>query len=536
MKSPILFLMSIMCIAPLAAAQSYHKEAVEAFKKIGIEESEAMETLSWLTDVYGPRLTNSPQLEKATQFAAEKLKSWGMKNVGLHKWGPFGKGWELKRFALHAQSEHSYFPVIAYPKAWSPGYKKPVKGEVVILKVDSLHTLDSYKGKLKGKFVLVDKPIEAEPQWEAKASRMSNDRLLGLANSIRNPGPRGGGDQVAALARARAAYEKAQFLMNEKPLAILDQSYRGWGGQVAVSSATLPSEPGLSFFERPRPWDLDAPEPIPQLSLAREHYGRMYRAVEKGVKVELEMDLRVAFYENDLYEVNVIGEIPGQDPELKDEVVMLGAHIDSWHTGTGATDNAAGSAAMLEAVRIIQKSGLKPKRTIRIALWTGEEQGLFGSIHYVEDVLAKKIGGFWTGDTVVAKKETYDNFSAYYNLDNGTGQIRGIYLQENAQLELIFRDWFIPFLEWDAGTISAFNTGGTDHLAFDNVGLPGFQFIQDPIEYGTLTHHSNMDLYERIVPLDLKRNAVIIASFVYQTANLENKLPRKQISAPLRRE
>jgi hypothetical protein len=522
----LLFFVPAFALAqPSTDVTPVDEAAVAKLMDEGINHSEVMDILGWLTDVYGPRLTNSPQVGRASDYAAGKLKEWGLQNVEKHKWGPFGKGWELKRFALHASTPYTYFPVLGYPKAWSPGHKKPVKGEVIYLKIDSLNTLASYKGKVKGKFVLIGKVNTPEADWNPKASRMNDERLLGLANAApvkpmqRQP-------NAAALAEARRNFEIAQFLLDEKPLAILDQSYRGWGGQVAISSATLPNDPSKSRFEQKRPWQKDAPEPINQISLAREHFGRMVRLLEKGVPVTMELEMNVEFQVKDDYDYNVIGEIPGTDPALKDEIVMLGAHIDSWHTGTGTTDNAAGTAAMMEAVRLIKKSGIQPKRTIRIGLWSGEEQGLLGSIAYVKDTFADKKGDFWSGDTVLAKP-AHKNLAAYFNLDNGSGQIRGIYLQENEPLRAQFREWLKPFKDWKAATVSFSNTGGTDHQSFDNVGLPGFQFIQDPLEYGTLTHHSNMDLYERAEMQDMKRNAVIIASFVLQTANLAEKPARK---------
>lgn len=511
------------------SAQSLQPVDEAAVKKIteeGMERSQVMDVLSWLTDVYGPRLTNSPQMENASEYVVSKFKEWDLKNIQRHSWGPFGKGWELKRFSLHAQTPHGYFPVLGYPKAWSPGVKKPVKGEVIYLKIDSLNTLASYKGKVKGKFVLLGKMNEPEPDWKPKAARMDDARLLNLANAAPAK-PFSRTPNAAALAQARKNYEIAQFLMDEKPLAILDQSYRGWGGQVAVSSATLPNDPSKSRLEQKRPWDADAPEPVNQISLAREHFGRLVRLVEKDVKVTLEMDFSAEYATKNLFDENLIAEIPGNDPVLKEEVVMLGAHLDSWHTGTGATDNAAGSAAMMEAIRIIAASGLKPARTIRIALWSGEEQGLYGSRAYVKDTFGERV------NDSLKIKPAYHRLSAYYNLDNGTGQIRGIYLQENEPLRNQFREWMTPFKDWNVSTVSFSNTGGTDHLAYDGINLPGFQFIQDPIEYSTLTHHSNMDLYERAQETDLKRNAVIIASFVFHTANLPEKLSRKPVRIPV---
>jgi len=517
----MMFSLPVSSFAQVANAPEVDLKAIEAFKKEGIDNSKIMETASWLTDVYGPRLTNSKQMKRANDFTKKYLEELGLTNVHLHQWGPFGKGWELKRFAMHAESEFTYFPIIAYPKAWSTGYTKPVKGEVIYLKVDEKTPLSSYKGKLKDKFVMLVPPMEAEANWSPLAKRHDSESLLRLANATR---PLPTGEQrmnPGQLGRAQEAFEKAQFLFNEKPLAIIDMSYRGWNGQVAISGATLPSDPNAPFAARPRPYDMTAPSAGTQISMAREHYGRIYRLLEKGVKVTLELDMKVEFQTQDLMGYNTIGDIVGSDPKLKDEVVMLGAHLDSWHTGTGATDNAAGSAIMLEAMRILKASGLPMKRTVRIGLWSGEEQGLIGSRQYV----SKKLGRV-SGDTLYTMPD-YDKFSAYFNIDNGGGQVRGIYLQQNEQLRSLFASWMIPFNEWGMSTISFSNTGGTDHQSFDAIGLPGFQFIQEPMEYSTLTHHSNMDLWERFVPQDMMRNAVVLATFAYHAANYDGVLERK---------
>jgi len=503
-------------------------DVIERIKEEGLERSQVMEMASWLTDVIGPRLTNSPQMYRANDWTREKLESFGLQNAHLHEWGPFGKGWELKRFAMHANSEHGYFPVLAYPKAWSPGFDGPVIGEVVYLKIDENTSLEDYRGKLEGKFVLIEEPVAAEPSWDAIGRRHDDERLLQLANATgRLVDPSPSTPSAAFIARQQAAFERAQFLYEENPLAILDQSYRGWGGQIAISGATLPVEPGTPWTDRPRPHEMDAPTPITQISLAREHYGRLFRMVESGVPVEIELEMEVSFQTENLMAHNTIADIPGTDPDLADELVIIGAHLDSWHAGTGATDNASGSVVMMEAMRILSAIGVQPRRTIRIALWSGEEQGLWGSRYYVTDFVADVDGNIFTSQRV-RKKEQYDKISAYYNVDNGTGQIRGIYLQQNEEVRQLFRTWLLPFAEWETETVSWSNTGGTDHLSFDRVGIPGFQFIQDPIEYFTLTHHSNMDTYERLVEQDLMRNAIIVAAFAYHTAMLDEKLPRKQ--------
>lgn len=508
---------------PLISQPSIDAAMVDRIKQEGMNHSKIMEYATMLTDVYGPRLTNSPQMRRANEYTKDVFEGLGLENVHLHEWGPFGVGWELKRFALHATTPYAYFPVLGYPKAWSPGYRRAMTGQVVILKGNSMEELSQYKGKLAGKFVLIEEPVKPEPGWEPIARRTSDERLLSLSNATRQPtrANQANTPNAAMLARAQAAYQKAQFLTDEKPIAILDQSYRGWGGQVAISGATLPADPSVPWAERPRPYQVDAPQPIPQISLSREHYGRLYRLTERNIPVTMELDFQAQFHRDNLMAHNTIAEIKGTDPSVADQVVMLGGHLDSWHTGTGATDNAAGSIVMMEVMRILKALDVKPRRTIRVALWSGEEQGLIGSARYVSDTFGSLENGS------VVKKAEYDKFSAYFNIDNGGGQVRGIYLQENEQLRELFRTWLTPFSEWNASTVSFSNTGGTDHQSFDRIGLPGFQFIQDPLEYSTLTHHSNMDTYERLIEEDLKRTAVIVATFVYHTAMMDDVLPRK---------
>lgn len=524
----------ILSISQGLTAQSIDQPSVdiEIVDKIieeGIERSQVMDFASWLTDVYGPRLTNSPQMMNANEYTKSRLEELGLVNAQLHQWGPFGRGWELNRFSMHANSPYSYFPVTAYPKAWSPGYAEPVSGEVIFLSAESVEDLDRYRGKLDGKFVMIDLPEEPKHGWDPIASRVSDRNLLDLANAseeVRQAEQRRRQQSPEAMERAELRYEIMKLIWEERPLALLDYGYRGWYGQIAVNAASIPSAPGTPWGERPRAWDAEGADIVPQVSLMREHYGRIYRMLEKDIPVEIELDLQVTYHDDDLYGYNTVAEIPGTDPELKEEIVMLGGHLDSWHGATGATDNASGTAVMMEVIRILKDLGVEPRRTIRIALWGGEEQGLHGSREYVADHFGEA-GGSWNESGDLEQKDDYDNFSAYYNIDNGTGQVRGIYLQQNEDVRMLFRTWLKPFDMWDANTVTYSNTSSTDHIAFDRIGLPGFQFIQDPVEYFTLTHHSNMDYYERLAEQDLKRTAVIVATFVYHTAMLDEKLPRK---------
>ena len=505
-------------------AQEYEEpsidmEVVEQIKKEGIENSNVMDYAGWLTDVYGPRLTNSEQMRRANHYTKEVFEELGLENVHLHEWGPFGRGWDLDRFAMHAYTEHTYFPVTAFPKAWSPGYDEPVRGEVIYLSPDDEETYREYEGQLGDKFVMVQEPADPQFHFDPLTSRFDDSQLLNLANAGPDRMPEEG--TGGTRSQDDSQYRFAKFLQEEEPLAVLDQSYRGKFGQIAISGASLPSDPELGWMDRPRPHQPDAEDPVPQVSLTQDHYGRLFRLIEKGVEVELEMELEARYQTDDLMGYNTVAEIPGTDPEVGDEIVLIGAHLDSWHSGTGATDNAAGSAVMMEVMRILSETGIEPRRTIRIALWDGEEQGLHGSREYVQEFVADQ------NEDGIVPLEEYEKLSAYYNHDNGTGQIRGINLQENEQLRDYFRTWFQPFHDWDAATVSYRNTGATDHVPFDAVGIPGFQFIQDPIEYFTKTHHSNMDVFERLKKKDLKRNSVMIASIVYHTAQLDHLLPRK---------
>lgn len=479
-------------------------------RKHGMEQSKVMETAFYLTDVYGPRLTGSPMLDKATKWAQDQLTSWGLQNVHTEAWGPFGRGWELQHFEAHSL-EPNYYPLLGYPKAWSPSTKGVLTGEVVYFKANTIEELAQYKGKLKGKFVLTDTIRNVKAPFEADAKRYADSSLLEMANAPK-PTPRtlrnfGFGDSEFSKAMRK-------FLYEEKPLATIDRSFKGDLGTVFVSGAQ--AKEGNVRDENA--------EVLPQMTISVEHYNRIFRMTQKGIPVKLSMEIKSQYTNPDKMEHNLIAEIPGTD--LKDEVVMFGAHLDSWQSGTGATDNAAGSAVMMEAARIltemIKETGIKPRRTLRVALWTGEEQGLLGSMAYVNQHLAEI-----KQRTVQSLKPEQAKISAYYNLDNGTGKIRGIYLQDNEAERPIFRAWLEPFKDLQANTITISNTGGTDHQSFDAAGIPAFQFIQDPIEYQTRTHHSNMDNFDQLIESDLKQAATILASFIWHTAQRDGLLPRK---------
>ncbi len=528
----------IFCLTVNAQVAQVEKVDLEMMKKIreeGMQRSQVMETLSWLTDVHGPRLTNSPQYKRASEWARGKLTEWGTQNASLEAWGPFGRGWTLEGFTANIVKP-DFIPLIAYPKAWSPSTDGVVRGQVVYLDAKTVDDLAKYKGKLKGAIVLISPPRDVQAHFKPEGTRMTDDDLLTLANAG-PPTPGGGGfRRGGGNPEQRAAMElmsrKWQMVYEEGAAIALDAG-RGDGGTIFVQSAAMPAPADAPFDRRSRPWAPDA-KLIPQASLAAEHYNRIVRMAAKGVPVELEVQITAKFHDQDLMGYNVIAEIPGTD--LKDEVVMVGGHFDSWHSGTGATDNAAGSAVAMEVMRILQSLGVKTRRTIRIGLWGGEEQGLNGSRAHVEKHYASRQASGSSArpqgeQPPITLKPAHEKFSAYFNLDNGTGKVRGVYLQGNEAARPIFRAWLDPFRDLGAATLTSRNTGGTDHLSFDGVGLPGFQFIQDEIEYDTRTHHSNMDVYDRIQADDMKQASVIIAAFVYNAAMRDEKLPRKLLPA-----
>jgi carboxypeptidase Q len=524
MKNILLLALTVFCSLPSLVAQTEKIDTatVSKIKKEGFGKSQVMNILSMITDVHGPRLTNSTGFKKAADYAKTTLESWGVQNVYFDTWDEdFGRGWELKKFSLQCL-EPVYFPVTAYPKAWSPGIKGTMQADVVFMDVKKEEDLEKYKGKLKGKFVLFNLPSPIRIPFTPGATRLPDSTLLQLANSEATEAATGRRFQ-ANLEPQRLVYLKWELCQKEGAFAVLEGSPGYENGGLLVAGATVPYPPEVPNNDRIKVYSPNVPKILPQVVLGAGHYNRMVRQIQKGVPVKLELTLQTEFTPS-APGFNIIGEIPGTD--LKDEVVMIGAHFDSWHSGTGTTDNGVGSAVMLEAMRILKSLGTAPRRTIRIALWGGEEQGLIGSASYVKRTFGERLDKRYPYDSIKLKPAA-DKFSVYFNMDNGTGKYRGVYLQGNDNARPVLRTWIKPFEKIGSSTLTLRNTTGTDHLSFDAIGLPGFQFIQDAIEYGSRTHHTSIDLYDKAIEADLKHNAVMTAAFAWIAANRDEKFPRK---------
>jgi hypothetical protein len=516
----LLFFFPLLVSPLLPAEERLDYEMVTRIRQEGFRDSKVMEIASALTDGIGSRLTGSPNMKKANEWTRDKLQEWGLKNAHLESWGPFGRGWSYDFISVRMTSP-DVAELLALPKAWTPGTNGPVRGKVVLAKLTTKEDLEKQKGKLAGRIVLTDEVREVKPQEKAALERYDEKSLEGVWEYEVPPARTPYGPEEW---RRRREFRRVlnKFLDEEKPLAVIDPA--------ALDGGTFRVQQGGSYRK-------DESVGVPALVMAIEHYGRIARLLAQKRDVELELDVKTRFYDDDPMSYNTVAEIPGTDKN--GEVVMLGGHMDSWHAGTGATDNAAGVAVAMEAVRILQSLRARPRRTIRIALWSGEEQGLLGSEAYVMQHFATR--------PVPADPKERENFSlrrstgpltlkleharlsAYFNLDNGTGKIRGIYAQENAAVVPIFEKWLEPLKDLGATTVTMRNTRGTDHEPFDAVGLPGFQFIQDDIEYQTRTHHTNQDVYERLQRDDLMQASVVLATFVWQAAMRDAKLPRKPL-------
>ena len=510
-----------MLLAPhIVAEEPVDYQIINQIRYEGFHNSQVTEIARGLTEEIGPRLTGSPQLKQANEWTRDKLASWGLDGAHLESF-EFGRGWTFTKASVH-MTRPAKLPLLALPKAWTPSTSGTVRGEAMRVEIESAEDLEQYRGKVAGK-ILFTSEIRAVGDGADTRFRRLSDEALGELEAFPIPGD--DDERSERRKRFRKRYEMReafhQFLTDENVVAIVELSSRDYGiVRVTGGGSREPEEnPGVTA-----------------LSMAIEHYNRIVRYLDDGETVELEIRVDAQFHDEDTKAYNTVAEIQGTD--LAHELVMVGAHMDSWHAGVGATDNGAGTSVALEAIRILTAIGAQPRRTIRVALWAGEEQGLLGSHDFVNAHFASrpvdpeqaKMPRFLREETwPLTVKPAHEHFAAYFNLDNGSGKIRGVWAQENAAVVPIFKAWLEPFHDLGATTVSLRNTGGTDHLSFDAVGLPGFQFIQDRLDYSTRTHHTNLDTYDHLREADLKQASVIMASFLYHAATRDEKLPRKPL-------
>ena len=509
----------LLCAAAAVglAAQAGEKIDYRVLTQIrdeGLNRSQVMDMVSWLADVYGPRLTGSPSYTQAADWAQKKMTELGFSNVHVEKW-PFGKGWQIRKF--YAQmTEPQVMPIIGTVRAWTRGTDGPIVADVVHVVINSEADLEKYRGKLAGKIVLTQ-PTREVRLLEGRVSWRMDDALLKEAETM---------PILPARGAARPAVDQPlqntinQFFLAEKVAVAIDRGRDDFivtaGGPESLSWMTQRTDGGTVFKSGRNTL-------VPSVTIAVEQYNRMVRILEKRVPVKMEVDIDTQFFdETDMNGMNVFGELPGTD--LASEVVLLGGHLDSEPGAPGATDDAAGCTVMIEALRILKEVGAKPRRTIRVALWDGEEWGRLGSKAYVHQHLADVA-------TMTLKPE-HEKLSAYYNVDNGTGRIRGVWMQYNLAVKPIFQQWIEPLSDLGVTTLATRGDGSSDYLSFDEAGIPAFQFIQDRLEYMSRTHHSNMDYVDRVQQEDMLQMAIVVASVAYQTAMRDQMLPRKPLPAP----
>jgi hypothetical protein len=506
-----LILLLTCVVAPLAqrAPEPVDHAAIASITTEAVRGSMVMDTVSQLADVYGPRLTGSPQLHAAAEWSRDRLTEWGLSNAALEPWGDAGPGWALERFSVEMTAPQ-YMRITAHPKAWSASTSGTVRGTPTLVSVASGADCEAIRGKLEGAIVMNGRASHPGPSFEAPAERLDAADLQKLRGVLDPSTPDLNDTPVTTYAA-----EEAEWVEIRKRAAEVVDCFNTEG--VAAVLEPSRSDQGIVRVQGHYP-TFGEKANYPAFVVSKEHYGRLQRLVAREVPVTIELSLQASTTAS-TEGVNVIAELPGTDPIVRNEVVMLGAHLDSWHGGTGAADNAVGCAVVMEALRILKAAGLQPRRTIRAALWTGEEQDYYGSVGYV----ARHFGDVKTGKL----KADAEPFSVYFNLDNGAGRIRGINLQGNEGARPILRAWLEPLAHLGVDVISSINTGGTDHMAFDAVGLPGFQFIQDPLNYSSQVHHSTVDTYEQVIPDDAKQMAVVLASVAYHAAMRDERFPRK---------
>jgi carboxypeptidase Q len=514
-------------LATLAAAQS--SPAVEKIdyatlariKEEGLQRSQVMDHISWIADVYGPRLTGGPGIRQAADWTKKKFGEWGLSGIHEEPWA-FGKGWQLVRFHAH-MIEPQVMPIIGLPKSWTPSTNGTVQADVVLAPITGPADFEKYKGKLQGKIVLTQ-PARAVRMLDGRIVMRMNEDDIAEAKTTPVPAqPRAGGSPGGFAQGQQFAQRVAEFYQSEGAVAVID---RGADSDLTAGGSDLSWQAqrvdgGTIFVGSGGSRDENAGKGLPSVVIAVEHYNRMVRILQKGVPVKMELHVETKFLDEPQGQggFNIVAEIPGTDPKLKDEVVMLGAHFDSHHGATGATDNATGSVAMIEAMRILKAAGVKPRRTIRVALWGGEEEGLMGSRAYVKQHFADP--------ATMQTKPEWNKLAAYFNLDNGTGRIRGVWYQGNLGVRLVFEQWIEPLKDLGVEILGPRVVGSTDHASFEAVGLPGFQFVQERLEYNSRTHHSNMDFVDRVQREDLVQQATVSAAFAFMAAQRDEKLPRK---------
>ena len=514
--------LAVAAWGPPASAQPPGDAALAAIRDEGLRRSQVMDHISWLSDVYGPRVTGSPAIEEAGRWTMEKLREWGLSAVHEERFR-FGYGWSLVRFHAHMIAPQ-VMPIIGYPRSWSSSTDGTVTADVVRVDIRRPADFDDYRGQLRGKIVLPQPARDVRMLEGDVVLRMTDAQLAEASRApvppvdepgLREPGAgRGFGDRLQ------------RFWIEEGVVAVLDRGSDDtvMAGGSGLSPQTQRTDGGTIFVGTGGPRGEDAGTLVPSATLAVEHYNRMIRILDKGLPVRAELHIETQFHGapagDPLNAFNILAEIPGTD--LADEVVMIGAHFDATHAGTGATDNAVGVAAMMEVMRILQAVGVRPRRTIRLALWGAEEQGLLGSREYVRRHFGDPETQTWL--------PAHETLSAYYNLDNGSGRLRGIWLQENYAAAPIFEEWIATMRDLGVTTVGPRSVSGTDHMSFEAVGLPGFQFIQDRLEYNSRTHHSNMDVVDRVQRDDVVQMAVVAAIFAYNTAMRDEQLPRKPLA------
>jgi len=533
-SSALAAVLAVLVLAPQPVSGSEERVDLDMLTRIraeGLERPQVMDTLFWLADVIGPRLTGSPEARKASEWARDQLARWGLSNVHVEPF-PFGRGWAFTRASARLVAPREA-PLFALPEAWTPGTEGPVRGPVVQVKILTEKDFAQYHGKLAGKIVLLQEPRMLKLFTAGQAERLDEAGLAGLVQ-LQPPTPsqlqaQRTDERLAVRKRAQLRRALGQFLGEEKALALISAS--GEEDILRVKSSGIWEQVDEEAARQ-------GANGVPGLILTNEGYDGLVRLLDHGQPIELEIDIASRYDNKGVQAVNTVAEIPGSDG--RGEVVMAGAHLDSWHMGTGATDNATGCAVVTEALRILKAVGAKPRRTIRVVLWMGEEEGHLGSYYYVKehfatrpepvDPVQKALPEPLRDETwPLQLKPEYGKLAAYFNVDNGSGRIRGIYAEGNAAVRPIFEAWFEPLRDLGASAVTLRAKGESDHVSFDSVGLPGFQFIQDELDYRTRTHHTNLDVYDRARAGDLQLAAVVLASFLYNAAMRPDLLPRKPL-------